>query len=478
MNNPVLLIVIPLLLAFLSVIIKKAGKWLLLVGLLFNTALAFFITTGETIIGGFAPPYGINLVVDQFTLVGVILINTLMLITIVVSFDLVGKYSIVLLTALAGINGMLLTGDLFNLFVFMEITVIAAYILSAQAKKYHHTITYLVIGSVGSVLYLLGIILLYNLTGSLNMADVAAKLPLLTTKELLVPVLLIFIGIGVEVKLMPVSGWVKGVYSNANRLIAPLFASVIAGTALFVFGKLFVSVLPVSDTLTLLMLIMSVMTFVFGEFAAFNQKRVKNILLYSSIGQAGLVTALFISGLVYAAVILLISNVISKLIMFTIAGAFTEKYETDDYESLNGVFVHNKFTGIAFTIAALSMAGIPLLIGFYAKLNILIGFFQAQNYVLPAIILLMAIVEGAYIIKLLLALWAPGKEGQVSEKSFAVEKKQLLSVKNTIICLIVALVIIAGGVLIDITEKVVTDGQPLLGDQSPSFTISQSKGGE
>ncbi|MCK5811498.1 MAG: hypothetical protein KAG94_01240 [Clostridiales bacterium] len=478
MNNPVLLIIIPLLLAFVSVIIKKAGKWILLLGVLINTVLAFFITTGETIIGGFLPPAGINLVVTQFTLVGVILINSLMLLTIIMSIDLVGKYSVILLTALAGINGMLLTGDLFNLFIFMEITVIAAYILSAQAKKYHHTITYLIIGSVGSTFYLLGIILLYHLTGSLNMADVAAKLPLLTTKELLVPILLIFIGIGVEVKLLPVSGWVKGVYAHANRLIAPLFASIIAGTALFVFGKLFVSVLPLSDTLTMLILVMSVMTFVFGEFAAFKQKQVKEILLFSSIGQAGLITALFISGLVYAAVILIISNVVSKLIMFTIAGAFTEKYQTDNYHSLSGVFVHNKITGIAFTIAALSMTGIPLLIGFYAKLNILIGFFHAGNYVLPVIVLLMTIVEGAYIIKLLLALWAPGKEGQVSLESFAVEKKQLLSVKNTAICLIVALVLIVGGTLIDTTSKIVTNGQPLLGDESPYFIISQSKGGE
>ena len=141
MINPVFMIAIPLILAFLSLVAVKIKKWLLLSGVLINMAILFFLEKGETVIGGFKPPFGINLILDNYSMVGLALAGLLLLAGVILSLDKADKYSTVLLTALAGINGMLLTGDLFNLFIFMEITVISAYIftyislLSSKSKK-------------------------------------------------------------------------------------------------------------------------------------------------------------------------------------------------------------------------------------------------------------------------------------------------------------------------------------------------------
>jgi len=276
---------------------------------------------------------------------------------------------------------------------------------------------------------------------------------------------------------MPLSGWVKGVYANANRLVGSLFAAVFAGSILFVFGRIFVTVLPLSDNLKIIMLILSVGTFVFGEVAAFKQDDVKKILLYSSVGQAGLVVTLFISGLTFVAVLLLTSNAISKLVMFIIAGTFNEQYGTDNYKKLSGVFTHNKITGLAFTIGALSIIGLPLFFGFYAKLNILMGYFNNGNYIIPAIVLLIAIVEGAYIIRLLVALWAPGKEGVNSKVEYAIGDKKLMNVKKSIIVLLITLTLLVAGLLPDATSKFITSGQTLLNNSGPTFNMADMKGG-
>jgi len=168
MNNPVLLIAFPLLFSFLPTLFKKWEKASLVSVILFNIIALFFIEKGVYNIGGWEAPFGINLVLDNYSFIGVLIVNLVFALSVLISFESIGKYSIVLLISLASLNGMILTGDLFNLFVFMEIGAISAYILSSITKKYKFTFNYLVIGTLGSGLYLLGTIILYGIFGSLN----------------------------------------------------------------------------------------------------------------------------------------------------------------------------------------------------------------------------------------------------------------------------------------------------------------------
>ncbi len=478
MFNPVYLIAIPLGLAFISVIFKKLQKWILALGMVLNAALVFFVEKGETAIGGFKIPFGISLVLDDFSAAGVILINILVLAAVVLAFKRAEKFTPVILAGLAGMNGMILTGDMFNLFVFMEITAISAYILSSEGRKPAQSFNYLVIGSIGSVLYLLGLILLYNQTGTLNMVLMSEKIGIPGQTVLLLPVMLIFAGIAVEAKLLPMAGWVKGVLGNSNTFTGVMFASVYSTAALFVFGRVFSQVLVPGTTTGVIIVTIALLTFAAGQVSAFRNKSLRHVLLYSSIAQSGLAAALFATGFVFPAVLVIVNNAVAKMIMFASAGSLEEKYGTDDYIGLSGAFTKNTITGIAFTIAALSLTGLPLLFGFYVKLNVLASYFNQGTFFVPAIILIGTIIEGAYFIKILIKLWAPGKEGEWADSDRAVGDKRIFNYTGTVAVLLAALLVVLSGMLPDASGKLIAPNGGLLGDEGPAISMSMRKGGD
>ena len=204
---------------------------------------------------------------------------------------------------------------------------------------------------------------------------------------------------------------------------------------------------------------------------------VRKILLYSSIGQAGFAAVMMATGLIFPAVLIIINNVVAKFIMFSVTGGMRDAYGTDDYTKLKGVFYRNKLTGIAFTVAALSLVGLPLFFGFYAKLNALAALFTGGNWFLPAFILLLAVIEGAYFIRLAIALWAPGAEGVTASAEHAAGDKRIFGITGTIVVLVLSMILLAGGLLPDTAGKTISSGDDMLGS-GPAVSISQLKGGE
>jgi len=315
--NPVLMIAIPLLFAFISIMNKKFARPLLMVALLANIYLVFTIDRGLTSIGGFGAS-GINLLVDQFALIGLLLINVTFFLTVLLNLKKVEKIATVLLVALAGLNGLLLTNDLFNLFVFLEIVGISDYLISTQHKKPLTTFNYLVQGTIGSGLYLLGLILLYSMTGTLNMSKILPTIfeSNIPSGNLALPFLLMFIGLGVEAKLLPFNSWVKGILGNANALTGVLIGAVFASTIALVFGRLLITVFVLDGFANIVMVILAV-TILAGELMAYSSKKVREIVLFSSIAQSGLIVFLFATQLMVAAIMLIIANIVSKFILFT-----------------------------------------------------------------------------------------------------------------------------------------------------------------
>ncbi|MBN2258915.1 MAG: hypothetical protein JW702_00055 [Clostridiales bacterium] len=476
MMNPVLLIAIPLLLAFLSIILKHYKSQLLLLGSAVNMILIFGLQKGEYIIGGFKPPFGINLVLDDYAFISILVVNGLFLVINLMSFDKIDKLGTVLLVSLAGLNGMLLTGDLFNLFVFLEITSITAYILSSVSKKYQYSFNYLVLGTLGSGLYLFGLIILYSVFGSLNMADISKQMATANLNQMLIPTFLIFVGLAVEAKILPFNGWVKGVYGNANSLVGPLFASAYAGTMLFVFGRVFVQVLMVSSYLKVTLIIIGAVTLLAGEAAALSKTRIREILLYSSIGQSGLVVALFLSGLVFPAVLQIFNNIFSKAVMFTIGGKMADDTGTDEADELQGAFLKNKLAGLSFTVAAFSLIGLPLFYGFYSKINLLLGIFSLNNFWLPVVILLGTIIEGVYFIRLLVKLWTPGEEGHISTEEYATKFTIKIELAKVIGVVFLSAILIIAGILPGMVRNNLTESGQLLNEESPSYMFDLEGG--
>ncbi len=401
----VLLIAIPILFAFISILNKKVAFYLLAVVSAFNVVFVFYLEKGLESIGGFGP-FGINLLVDQYSIIALTLVNVLFFLTVLINCKSSKKVSTVLLVLLAGLNGLILTNDLFNLFVFLEIIGISAYLLTNENEKPVSSFNYLVLGTIGSGLYLLGLIVLYSMIGTLNMTQVLNSIILnkVDAGALLLPFMLMFIGLGVEAKLLPFNSWVKGVLEKAKPLSGTLIASVIAGAMLFVFGRLLTTVMVLGEA-QLLITIILVATIVAGEVAAFKSTKLREILLFSSVAQAGLVIYLFVNGFLFQAVLLVVGNVLSKFILFVVGSTLAEANGDDELDNMRGVFKNNLSLGLGFTVAALSVAGLPLFFGFVVKLNLLIGIFSNYDFITPAIILVVSLIEGTYLVKILVKLW-------------------------------------------------------------------------
>lgn len=453
--NPALLIAVCLLAAFSALIFKKIDKIILFAVVLFN--LVYSIVTAFMYenpivyeIGSFRPPFGISLVVDNYSLIGIVLLNVIFSLIVLLCFKLIDKYSVVLLISLAALNGIILTGDLFNLFVFLEIGAVAIYILTAMNKGYKHSFNYLILGSLASGLYLFGIVILYNLFGTLNINHIKELIGLTSypiAKTLALPMILIFIGLSVEAKLIPFSGWVKGVLKNANSLVGALIVSAYSTAILLVFGRLINTIFVMTDGLKIAFTIIAVITLTLAEFSAFSKRNLREILLFSSIAQSGLIVVLFINGLIMPAILVLVNNVISKLVLFILSAKIAKETGTDNINELNGVFARHKIMGLGFTAAAMSLIGLPFFFGFVAKASALIAVFESGNMWLPALILAVSIVEGVYIMRILANLWNTGKEGETAKisslKDFEIKDYKL----TAIVAVSIGVVIIIAGII-------------------------------
>ena len=170
-------------------------------------------------------------------------------------------------------------------------------------------------------------------------------------------------------------------------------------------GRLLTSVFVISDTLGLIITGIVLVSIIAGEAMAFSSSKVREILLFSSVAQAGVVVLVFMEGFIGWGVFLIIANAAGKMILFTVANHAIDKLETDEVEDLKGLFVNNKVVGLAFTVASLSAMGLPLFLGFVVKMNILGDLFANGEYLFPAVILITSVVEGIYFVRLLVKLW-------------------------------------------------------------------------
>lgn len=405
--SAVLFIAIPLLVAFFSILVKKISPYLLLLVSFGLIVLIGYVDYGTVIVGGFTAPYGISLVVDKFSVTALYVVNVLFFLVAVLNICKFKKLSSILLVSLAGLNGLMLTGDLFNLFVFLEISAISAYLITTTNRKPLATFNYLVAGTVGSSLYLLGLIILYSMFGTLNMSDMSTRIALsgASNMDVALPFLLMFIGLGVEAKLLPFNSWVKGILGTSNKLSGPMIAGVYASASLFVFGRLLTEVFVISDQLMLIISVVVTMSIIAGEAMAYSSSKVREILLFSSIAQAGIAVLIFTYGFTGYALLFVALNGFSKVVLFMIINHSIAETNSDEVDVLQGLFVNNKIIGASFSIVVLSILGLPLFAGFGVKMGILNELFEAGSYFFPAVILLSSVVEGVYFVKLLVKLW-------------------------------------------------------------------------
>ncbi|ANQ54139.1 oxidoreductase [Thermosipho sp. 1063] len=386
-----LLVVVPLLSAFLFVPFKEKAKYVLPFIVIINLFLLMNIPVNSTVqMGGWKAPFGIVLVLDSASFNTLLVVNIIFLIVSLIP-QIANGLSIVVLILLSSLNGIILTGDIFNSFVFLEITAAAAYIIASSKKNYYGAYKYLIVGSVAGGFYLLGVIYAYIGTGSLNFADIS-----LNMKSSFLPyvTLMLFIGLAVESKILPLAGWIPDVYASGSAITPTILATSVTFSMFYLLSRIFITIF--NGYFLDVLYVFGLITLVLAEIAAFRQENLLKALAFSSIAQAGLVLSVLslnTSNALTAAYFHLLNDATSKIILFVIGA------------TLIGSFMNNKTAGISFSIASFSLIGFPLFAGFRSKLLILQSAFEKGDYLLPALLLFSTIIEAAYLLRWNIKLW-------------------------------------------------------------------------
>lgn len=423
MVNLTLIIAIPLLMSFAMPIFKMLNQKLPKVIALLTTAFNLLVLTANFSqimnsaivieIGGWQAPLAINLYVGPLALVAAFLINgtafILSIYNLTQDYKFDDKFYLLFLMITAGASGMVMTGDLFNLFVFIEITSIAAYSLTAFAGRdsYEASFKYLVIGGIGSVFMLLGIGFTYSAVGSLNLAEIAASAGLINPLLLQITALLFLIGIGIEAELFPLNFWVPDLYTEAPTAVSGIMSGAVSAAGIYALARIFFTLFPAQSFFKYL-LILGAITLILGELIAYQQKNIKRMLAYSSLAQMGLIVAVIslgTEGALKAGLFQLVNHSILKVLLFISAGVLITAAGSKNIDDLAGLGSKKKTAAFGFTIAAMGILGVPFLNGFISKFMIINSSLNAGQFLLTVLILLAAVIEIAYYLKVVQKLY-------------------------------------------------------------------------
>lgn len=400
-----LFVIIPLAGAFLIAVVGKrsrrmpdvlgnlAAAILLLVSLA-SIPIAHRYGTLVYSVGAWKPPIGIAMVLDGLTSFMLLTVNLVALAVTIYSIDYMERFTskwkfyTLFLLMLAGMNGVIVTGDLFNLFVFLEIAAVASYALVAFGTERHEleaAFKYAVMGSVGSLFILLGIVFLYSFTSTLNMADMATVLAQKGSSKIILLVSVLFLmGFGLKAALVPFHAWLPDAHPSAPAPISAMLSGVlIKSLGVYAICRIFYNVLGMNAALSSILMFLGTLSMVIGGLLAIGQWDFKRLLAYSSISQMGYIvlgiglgTPLGILGGLFH----LFNHSIFKSLLFLNSGAVEFATGTRDLQQMGGLRMRMPVTGSTGLIASMSIAGVPPFNGFWSKLIIIIAAVQAGRF--------------------------------------------------------------------------------------------------
>ena len=386
-------------------------------------------------LGGWPPSIGIEYVLDPLAAYMSVVVTGSGFVSLIyfrsaVLHEIPDRFVIahaVALLLLAGLCGMIVTGDLFNLFVFLEISSLSAYALVAVGDKAAPVaaLRYLILGSLAGSFYVLGVGFLYFATGSLNMADVAARLlPLYPSRAVAAAALLIALAMALKMALFPLHVWLPDAYTYAPSAVAGLIPPIMTKVAAYVLIRIFLGVFEphyATQQLPLLPVIswLAAIGIIFGSVMAVAQKDIRRMLAYSSVSQIAYV-GLGIGmahplGLV-GALLHVVNHAVMKACLFFVAGSVRMRTGHTEIAKLTGLGRRMPWSMAAFTVAALSMIGIPPAAGFFSKWYLLLGALEVANPWFVAVILVSSLLNAVYFFRVLENLYAKPSANETAVK--------------------------------------------------------------
>ncbi|NJE30971.1 proton-conducting membrane transporter [Thermococcus sp. 18S1] len=435
-----LLIALPLISAFFVPLIKgfgkKAVKYYLIAVTAVQTGIAAWIfqqvyTTGQPIIvmaGAWRPPVGINLYIGHFAALFVLIIAAVSFLMAVFSLkaievEPIDKYAMLFLLLMLGATGMIATGDIFNLFVFMEITAISAYALTAYNKTgeaAEASMKYIILGGIGSSFFLIGVALIYGALGTLNMAQIAQLAGTIDPTVAQVGLALIIFGLAVEAEIFPLNAWAPDAYQAAPHPVTAMFSGFVVKAGLYAMARILYLMQASAgwNSILGLLITLGTLTVIVGELAALRQRDVKRMVAYSSIAQVGFIAVGFALGTqagVNAAVFHMVNHAVVKVLMFLAIGHVAVILGGSELERFKGLGKRMPLTAFAITIGAISITGVPLFNVFWSKMQLVMASMAAGKTGVIALILAASVVEAVYYFRLIHTMWFTGEGERISE---------------------------------------------------------------
>jgi multicomponent Na+:H+ antiporter subunit D len=373
-------------------------------------------------VGGWPPPWGIEVVLDPlsaFSAATVAVVATCALLAAGPGAarmygGAVPVFYSLALVALTGFLGIIASGDMFNVFVFLEIAAIASYALIASSggPGLLAAFRYIVLGTVGASFYLLGVGCLYALTGTLNMADLAARLSAVPTSPLFVGgVALVAVGLAIKMGLFPLHGWLPDAYTYAPPPVIGFIAGVGTKAAAYAMARTMLYVLrPAELPVTTALAWAGGIAVVAGGVMAVRQSDARRLLAYSSVSQLGYIAVGFglanPAGLA-GAYLHILNHAVMKALLFIAVGAALLRGGHPQLARL-GLDRAMPVTAACTIVGALSIVGIPPAGGFFSKWYLLRGAIEAGQPLLVAAILAGSVLAVVYMYRLTEGVWIAG----------------------------------------------------------------------
>jgi len=335
-----------------------------------------------------------------------------------------GLFYALFLLSFAGLMGITLTGDAFNVFVFLEISSLSTYVLVAQGSSRAAPLSafrYLVMGTLGATFYLIGIGLIYIMTGTLNMVDLSERLPEVADSRAVQAAFgFIIVGLGLKLALFPLHRWLPGAYANAPSAVTVFLASTATKVAIYVllrltftvFGIEFARQMPFSEVF----FVLGVIGIVFASLWAVEQDNGKRLLAYSSVAQVGYM-ALAISFVsvagISAGLVHMFNHALMKAALFMCVCTVIYQTGSPRISAFHGLGRQMPLTMLAFVLAGLSIIGVPLTVGFISKWLLIEAAITEGSWFAVAVVVVGSLLAVMYIGKIAEAAWLkPAPEGR------------------------------------------------------------------
>ncbi len=457
---PILIIIVPLIASLVILIVGRWSKdlcYYIAIAALGLTTFSSIRIIQEVIgdntlhyrLGSWAPPWGIEFVIDHLSAFLIIIISFISLNVVVYSKKSIEKelpektvpfYSILLLL-ITGLLGIVATGDMFNLYVFLEVASLTAYGLIGLGEKQAPlaSFRYLIMGTIGASFYLLGVGYIYLVTGSLNMADISARLPeLYGSKVVLIAFIFLIIGTCIKLAVFPLHSWLPDAYTHApsavSAFIAPTMTKVAAYMLVRIMFTIFkpgfsIGIIPITTVLAWI----GAVAMIVGSVYAIRQTDLKRMLAYSSVAQVGyivlgigLTNRMGLTG----SLLHILNHAFMKGCLFLVAGAIMYQLGGRNIYRFKDLYKQMPYTMTAFTIAAFSMIGIPPTAGFFSKLYLILGSIDAGQWVFVALILLSSLLNVVYFTNVIRNIYFGPPEGVL--KATTEDDKQYSLAENEV----------------------------------------------